>query len=120
MCSTLSCLLPGEALLGVHLITTILMNKAKPEGGAKPLRESDEPIVAVKQPAEDLHGDMRRGENGMKAPGRRESAGKEAKGGTQERSGLTRSQRSRGWENQKTIRTGTRPYALGKDRRDSR
>ena len=30
-------------------------------------RESEEPIVAVKRPAEDLHGDMRRGENRTKA-----------------------------------------------------
>lgn len=63
-----SCLLPGEARCGVHMITAILMNQAKSEGGAMPHRESEEPIVAVKQPADDLHGDMRRGENGLKAP----------------------------------------------------
>jgi len=50
------------------MITAILMNQAKSEGGAMPHRESEEPIVAVKQPADDLHGDMRRGENGLKAP----------------------------------------------------
>ena len=39
------------------------MNQAKLEGGARPYGESDEPIVVVKRPAEDLYGDMRRGEN---------------------------------------------------------
>ena len=39
----------------------------KPEGGATQFRESDDPIVVVKQPADDLHGDMRRGENRLKA-----------------------------------------------------
>jgi hypothetical protein len=57
------------------MITAILMDQAKSEGGALPHRESEEPIVAVKQPAEDLHGDMRRGENGLKAP-RRAKAGR--------------------------------------------
>jgi len=59
------------------MITTILMDKAKPEGGARQLGDSDDPIVAVKQPAEDLHGDMRRGENRMKALFKRRKPGRE-------------------------------------------
>ena len=61
---------PGRPCADVHMITAIVMNQAKPEGGARPYRESEEPIVVVKQPAEDLHGDMRRGENGLKVPKR--------------------------------------------------
>ena len=51
----------------------------------KQSRESDDPIVAVKQPAEDLHGDMRRGENRMEVhfAGKSRQRAK-AKGGTQE------------------------------------
>ena len=44
-----SCLLPGEALFGAHMITAIVMDQAKSEGGAMPCRESEEPIVCARQ-----------------------------------------------------------------------
>ena len=67
------------------MITAILMILSKARAEAKRPGVADEPVVVVKRPAEDLHGDMRRGENGTKARrkpalGRKVSA--EAKGGT--------------------------------------
>lgn len=69
-----------------HMITTILMNLAKARVEVKCPGVADEPVVVVKRRAEDLHGDMRRGENETKvcstpALGRKVSM--EAKGGTQ-------------------------------------
>ena len=68
-----------------HMITTILMILAKPRGEVMRSGVAEEPVVVVKRPAEDLHGDMRGGENRMEA--RSEQAlGKKrivkAKGGT--------------------------------------
>ena len=50
-----------------HMITTILMILAKPRGEVRRPGVADEPVVVVKRPAVDLHGDMRRGENRLEA-----------------------------------------------------
>ena len=68
-----------------HMITTILMTLAKPRGEVRRPGVADEPVVVVKRSAEDLHGDMRRGENRTQArtkPALEKKATVEAKGGT--------------------------------------
>lgn len=68
-----------------HMITTILMVLAKPRGEVRRAWVADEPVVVVKRPADDLHGDMRRGENRTQVrskPVLEKKATVEAKGGT--------------------------------------
>ena len=55
----------GRPVETVHMITAILMSLAEARVEVMCPRVADEPVVVVKHPADDLHGDMRRGENGM-------------------------------------------------------
>jgi len=67
------------------MITTILRALAKPRGEVMRSGVADEPVVVVKRSAEDLHGDMRRGENRAEArlkPALGKKRAVEAKGGT--------------------------------------
>ncbi len=57
----------GRPVDADHMITTILMILAKPRGEVTRSGVAEEPVVVVKRPAEDLHGDMRGGENRMKS-----------------------------------------------------
>jgi hypothetical protein len=75
----------GRPVNADHMITTILMILAKPRGEVTRPWVADEPVVVVKRPAVDLHGDMRRGENrtaGRSKPVFEKKATVEAKGGT--------------------------------------
>jgi hypothetical protein len=75
----------GRPVYADHMITTILMILAKPRGEVRRTGVTDEPVVVVKRPAVDLHGDMRRGENRTAArskPVLGKKATVEAKGGT--------------------------------------
>jgi hypothetical protein len=56
----------GGPVNAIHTITTIMMDLSEPRGEVTRSGVSDEPIVIVKRSADDLHGDMRRGENRAK------------------------------------------------------
>ena len=76
----------GRPVEASDMITTILIRLSHPRGEVMFLEVADEPVVVVKLIANDLHGDMRRGENYEKEPDSRAFGKKteqvKAKGGT--------------------------------------
>jgi hypothetical protein len=104
----------GRPVDAEHMITTILMNLAEARVEVKRPGVADEPVVVVKRPADDLHGDMWRGENGTKAqsiPALGKKVTVEAKGGTQRKANAHPHAGRRGIE-----KTGeTRPNHHGKE-----
>jgi hypothetical protein len=101
----------GRPVCADHMITTILMILAKPRGEVMRAGVTDEPVVVVKRPAVDLHGDMhgdmRRGENRAAArskPVLGKKATVEAKGGAYRKADVHRHAARRGAE-----KAGTNP-----------
>lgn len=104
----------GRPVDADHKITTILMTLAKPRGEVTCPGVADEPVVVVKRPAEDLHGDMRRGENRAEArsePALGKKATAEAKGGTHRKANTHSHAGRRGLEKA----GATRPNHHGKE-----
>jgi hypothetical protein len=98
----------GRPVDADHMITTILMILAKPRGEVTRPGVADEPVVVVKRPADDLHGDMRRGENRTSArskPVFEKKATVEAKGGTYRKANVHPHAERRGIEKAGAIRS---------------
>jgi hypothetical protein len=98
----------GRPVDADHMITTILMILSKPRGEETRPGVADEPVVVVKRPAADLHGDMRRGENRTPArskPVFEKKAAVEAKGGTYRKANAHPHAERRGMEKAGAIRS---------------